>query len=76
VYSLIDKMKSAKDNVVGKMKETTGKMINNDKLELNGKLQSFQSKVGEGMENRKEEMAEKANDVIDWIKPDQKNNQS
>jgi uncharacterized protein YjbJ (UPF0337 family) len=76
VYSLIDKVKNAKDNVMGKMKETTGKMINNDKLELNGKLQSFQSQVGEGMENSKEEMAEKANDLIEWTKPDQKNNQS
>jgi uncharacterized protein YjbJ (UPF0337 family) len=76
VYSLIDKMKSAKDNVMGKMKETTGKMINNDKLELNGKLQSFGSQVGEGIENWKEEMAEKANDVIEWTKPDNKNNQS
>lgn len=73
---MIDKMKNAKDNVMGKMKETTGKMINNDKLELNGKLQSFGSQVGEGMENMKEEMAEKANDVIEWTKPDQKNNQS
>jgi uncharacterized protein YjbJ (UPF0337 family) len=76
VYSLIDKIKSAKDNVMGKMKETTGKMINNDKIELSGKLQSFQSQVGEGMDNLKEEMAEKANDVIEWTKPDHKNNQS
>lgn len=73
---MIDKIKSAKDNVMGKMKETTGKMINNDKIELSGKLQSFQSQVGEGMENLKEEMAEKANEVIEWTKPDQKNNQS
>ena len=71
---MIDKIKSAKDNVMGKMKETTGKMINNDKIELSGKLQSFQSQVGEGMDNLKEEMAEKANDVIEWTKPDQKNN--
>ena len=37
----MDRIKDAKDNVMGKMKETTGKMINNDRLELNGKLQSF-----------------------------------
>ena len=72
----MDRIKDAKDNVMGKMKETTGKMINNDRLELNGKLQSFKSQVGEGMENLKEEMAEKANDVIEWTKPDNKNNQS
>ena len=71
---MIDKMKNTKDNVVGKMKETTGKMINNDRLELNGKLQSFQSKVGEGMEKLKGELAEKANHVIERTKPDQKNN--
>ncbi len=73
---MIDEMKNAKDNVIGKMKETTGKMINNDRLQLNGKLQSFKSQVGEGMENLKEEMAEKANEVIEWTKPDNKNNQS
>ena len=73
---MIDKMKSAKDNVMGRMKETAGKMMNNDKLELSGKLQSFQSKVGEGAQNLKEEMAEKANDVIDWTKPESKDNQS
>ena len=73
---MIDKMKNAKDNVMGKMTDTTGKMINNDKLELNGKLQSFGSQVGAGIEDLKEEMAEKANDVIEWTKPDQKNKQS
>ncbi len=72
----MDRMKNAKDNMMGKMKETAGRMINNDKLELNGKLQSFQSKVGEGVENLKEETAEKVNEVIDWTKPDNKNNQS
>ncbi len=71
---MIDKLKNTKDNVVGKIKETTGKKINNDRLELNGKLQSFQSKVGEGMEKWKGEMAEKANHVIERTKPDQKNN--
>ncbi len=71
---MIDKLKNTKDNVVGKMKETTGKMINSDKLELNGKLQSFQSKIGEGMEKIKGEMAEKANQVIEQTKPDQNNN--
>lgn len=72
---MIDKMKNAKDNVMGKMKETTGKIINNDKLELNGKLQSFQSKIGEGMDDLKEELAGKANDVIDRMKPEQRNKQ-
>jgi uncharacterized protein YjbJ (UPF0337 family) len=69
-------MKDAKDNVMGKMKETAGKMIRSDKLELSGKLQSFQSKVGDGIDNLKDEMADKANEVIDSTKLDNKNNQS
>ncbi|MDF2904780.1 MAG: hypothetical protein K0R34_101 [Herbinix sp.] len=73
---MIDKMKDAKDNVMGKMKETAGKMIRSDKLELSGKLQSFQSKVGDGIDNLKDEMADKANEVIDSTKLDNKNNQS
>jgi uncharacterized protein YjbJ (UPF0337 family) len=68
-------MKNAKDNVMGKMKETAGKMVNNDKMELSGKLQSFQSKVGDSVDNLKEGMAEKANDVIDLTKPEDHNYQ-
>lgn len=34
-----------------------------------GKLQTIKSKEGDKMTNMKEEMAEKANDVIDWMKP-------
>ncbi len=72
---MIDKLKNAKDNAMGKMKETTGKIIDNDQLELSGKLQSFQSKVEEGVDSLREEMAEKANDVIEWTKPDSRNKQ-
>jgi uncharacterized protein YjbJ (UPF0337 family) len=74
-FILMDRIKNTKDNVVGKVKEATGKAINNDRLELSGKLQTFQSKVEEGMENLKEELAEKANDVIEWTKPEQNNKQ-
>ena len=73
---MIEKMKNTKDNLVGKMKETTGKLVNNDRLEMNGKIQEFQSQVGEGIENMKEEMAEKANVVIEGTKRNDKNKKS
>lgn len=65
---MLDKMRIAKDNAMGKVKETAGKVLDNDKLELKGKLQIFQSKVEEGVDNLKEETAEKINEVIEGFK--------
>ena len=65
---MLDKMRIAKDNAMGKVKETAGKVLDNDKLELKGKLQIFQSKVEEGVDNLKEGTAEKINEVIEGFK--------
>lgn len=71
---MIEELKNAKDNAMGQVKETTGQKTNNDNLELKGKMQTIKSKAGDKMTNMKEEIAEKANDVIDWMKPDKKGN--
>ncbi|MDF2486234.1 MAG: hypothetical protein K0R46_2402 [Herbinix sp.] len=71
---MIDELKNAKDNAMGKGKETIGQKMNNDNLELKGKLQTMKSQAGDKMTNMKDEMAEKANYVIDWMKPDKKGN--
>ncbi len=73
---MLDKMRIVKDNAMGKVKETAGKVLDNDKLELKGKLQIFQSKVEEGVDNLKEGTAEKINEVIEGFKSDGKDHQS
>ncbi len=73
---MLDKMRIAKDNAMGKVKETAGKVLDNDKLELKGKLQIFQSKVEEGVDNLKEETAEKINEVIEGFKSNELDHRS
>ena len=73
---MLDKMRIVKDNAMGKVKETAGKVLDNDKLELKGKLQIFQSKVEEGVDNLKEGTAEKINEVIEGFKSDGKDHPS
>ncbi len=70
---LKEDFKNSKDNLMGKAKETAGRYMDNDRLELKGKLQTMKSQVGNKLEDVKEEMADKANDVIDWVKPDKRN---
>ncbi|MGF7142322.1 uncharacterized protein YjbJ (UPF0337 family) [Anaerotaenia torta] len=69
---LKEDLKNSKDNFMGKVKETAGQYMDNDRLELKGKLQTMKSKAGNKLEDMKEEMAEKANDILDWADPDKK----
>ena len=69
---MMEEIKDTKDNVVGKLKEATGKLTDNDQLELSGKLQTWKSQVGDKITETKEEAAEKVNEVIEWTKPDHK----
>lgn len=71
---MIEEIKNAKDNVSGTVKETAGRMTENEDLELKGKLQTMKSQIGNKMEGMKEEMAEKANNFIDKVKPNKKDN--
>ncbi len=72
----MEEIKNTKDNMVGKLKDTAGQLLNNDRLELSGKLQTFKSEVGEKITGTKEEVAEKVNEVIEWAKPDRKGNKN
>lgn len=60
-----DKLKNAKDKVVGEVKEGTGKATGNEQLELEGKIQSTKSDVKRQGEEIKENMARKINDAMD-----------
>ena len=64
----MEDIKNAKDNLVGKIKEGTGQMLKDDRLEFKGKMQTIKSEIGSRMEDVKEEAASKANDLIDHVK--------
>lgn len=69
---LKEDLENSKDNLMGKIKETAGRHMDNNRLELKGKLQTMKAQVGDKLEDVKEEMAEKANDVLDLVKPEKK----
>ena len=59
------KIRNAKDKIIGKAKEATGKATNNEELELEGKIQSSKSDLAEKADEIKNNIAGKINDVID-----------
>ncbi len=69
---LKEDFENSKDNLMGKIKETAGRHMDNDRLELKGKVQTMKAQVGDKLEDVKEEMAEKANDFLDLVKPEKK----
>jgi uncharacterized protein YjbJ (UPF0337 family) len=68
VYQLGINLENEKDRIVGKLKETTGNFMDDEELEFKGKLQSMKADIGNKVENIKDTVLEKANDVIDKIK--------
>jgi len=60
-----NKLKSAKDKLIGEIKETVGKVTGNEELELKGKIQSSKSDIREKGQEIKEDIAEKMNNIID-----------
>ncbi|SHO51846.1 YtxH domain-containing protein [Anaerocolumna xylanovorans] len=63
-----NKMNNQITHLSGKMKETAGKMVHSDQLELKGKIQTMGSEISEKGEEIKEKAASKANEIIDKIK--------
>ena len=59
------KIENAKDKIVGEVKEVAGKVTGNDKLQLEGKIQSTKADVKKKAGNIKEGIAEKVKDIID-----------
>ena len=62
-----NKLKEIKDKVVGKVKEETGKLTDNEELELKGKIQQGVGKAREVAEDVKDDVLDKVNDVVDDI---------
>lgn len=65
------KFKTAKDKIVGEVKEAVGKVTGNESLELEGKIQSIKADVKKKLDavdkadDIKEGIAETINDLID-----------
>jgi uncharacterized protein YjbJ (UPF0337 family) len=69
---LKDKIKNAKDKIVGEVKEAVGKTTGNESLELKGKIQSSKADINKTMNDAgdkvneiKEGIAKKINDATD-----------
>ncbi len=60
-----NKIKEMKDKVVGKVKEETGKLTGNEELEIKGKIQQGVGKAREVVEDVKDNVLDKANDIVD-----------
>ena len=60
---LKSKIKNTKDKVVGKAKEAFGKATGNEETELKGKIQSKKADVKETLDDTKEKIAKKINDM-------------
>jgi len=60
---LKSKIKNTKDKVVGKAKEAFGKATGSEEMELKGKIQSKKADVKETLDDTKEKIAKKINDM-------------
>lgn len=64
---MLDKLENGKDKALGKMKETAGKLMDNEELEFRGKVQGMKATIGEKAEDVKETLMGKANDLMDKV---------
>ncbi|HEY5557358.1 CsbD family protein [Acetobacterium sp.] len=60
---LKSKIKNTKDKIAGKAKVAFGKATGNEETELKGKIQSKKADVKETLDDTKEKIAKKINDM-------------
>jgi len=58
------KVENAKDKVVGKVIETTGKITNDQELEFTGKFKNLTTEVKDKLSNVKENVYQEANSLM------------
>ncbi len=63
-----NKLENGKDKVVGKLKETAGKWMDDEELEFQGKVQGIKGDIGDKADRTKDKIIGKANDAIDKTK--------
>lgn len=62
-----NKLKAMKDKVVGSVKEATGKVTDNEELELKGKLQQGVGKAREAADDISDKVRDTKDDVVGSI---------
>ena len=60
--------KNEKDKAMGKVKESLGRVLEDNELEFEGKMQTIKGNIGSKFEEIKEDVLEKTNDILDNIK--------
>lgn len=70
VTKMKEELENGMNKIVGKAKETVGKMTDSVDLEFKGKMQSIKADIGNKVEDMKDEMKEKANKIIDRMRDD------
>ncbi|QHQ63784.1 CsbD family protein [Anaerocolumna sedimenticola] len=63
----MDKIENGKDKVLGKMKETAGKWMDDEDLEFQGKVQGMKAAIGEKADDMKDAVLGKTNDLLDKV---------
>jgi len=59
------KIENAKDKIVGKVIETTGKITNDQELEFTGKFKNLTTEVKDKLNDVKENVYQEANSLMD-----------
>lgn len=58
-------LKSTKDKALGKIQETTGKLLKDDEMEAKGKAKKLKGEAEAKVDEAKDKALKKANDFID-----------
>lgn len=61
-------IRNEKDKVMGKVKESLGKVFDNNELEFEGKMQTIKGNMGSKLEEIKEDVLDKTNEILDNMK--------
>ena len=67
-----NELENGKDKIIGKIKETAGDITDDDELEFKGKLQTMKADIGNKVEDMKDAVLDKANDLLDKVKENKK----
>lgn len=61
-------MKNEKDKTLGKVKESLGRVLDDNEMEFKGKIQNVKGNIGDKLGNIKDNVLEKTNDIMDNMK--------
>lgn len=65
---MLQNIKNEKDKTMGKVKESLGKVLDDNEMELKGKMQTMKGNVANKFDGIKEGVLNKTNDILDNMK--------